>query len=161
MRLRARIAAVAVLASAAGVVHAKQPHAPSEALQILPDETESFTRSEGGRTSALTGRPLALYRVNYPVRPGTPEQMAREYLAAHASQLGVAPDASDLRFVASRYGLATTTVGYGGASDVKVHFGLGRDELVKTLTLRWPSGTVQVIEGVEANQVLLVEEPEK
>ncbi len=60
-----------------------------------------------------------------------------------------------------QFGLATTTVGYGGASDVKVHFGLGRDELVKTLTLRWPSGTVQVIEGVEANQVLLVEEPEK
>lgn len=113
MRPRARIASVAVLAAAVAVpVHAKQPHAPSDALQVLPDEAEAFSRTEGGRTSALTGRPLALYRVNFPVRPGTPEQMAREYLAAQASRLGLAPGASDLRFVASRYGLATTTVAF-------------------------------------------------
>jgi hypothetical protein len=60
-----------------------------------------------------------------------------------------------------QHGLAGTSVGYGGASDAKVHFGLGRDELVKTLTLRWPSGTLQVLEAVKADQVLVVEEPEK
>jgi hypothetical protein len=60
-----------------------------------------------------------------------------------------------------QHGLAVTSVGYGGASDVKVHFGLGPDEVVKRLTLRWPSGAVQVLEGVKTNQVLLVEEPER
>lgn len=115
MRLRARIAAAAVLAATVALplpALAKQAHAPSAALQILPDEAEAFSRTEGGRTSAFTGRPLALYRVNFPVRPGTPEQMAREYLAAQASQLGLAPGAADLRFVALRHGLATTTVAF-------------------------------------------------
>jgi fungalysin/thermolysin propeptide len=115
MRLRARIAAAAVLAATVALPFpalAKQPHAPSLALQILPDEAEAFSRTEGGRTSALTGRPLALYRVNFPVAPGTPEQMARQYLAAQAAEFGLAPGASDLRFVASRYGLATTTVAF-------------------------------------------------
>ena len=50
MRLRARFAAAAVLAVAVTVpVHAKQPHAPSRALQVLPDEGEAFSRTESGR----------------------------------------------------------------------------------------------------------------
>jgi hypothetical protein len=114
MRRSTRLAAAAVLAAAAAAVpaQAKQAHPPSEALQILPDETEAFARTEAGRTSAVTGRALALYRVNFPVRKGTPEQMAREFLVARASQLGLAPDASDLRFVAMRHGLASTTVAF-------------------------------------------------
>ena len=116
MRLRARIAAAAVLATVVALPFpalAKQPHAPSLALQVLPDETEASSRTESGRISSLTGRPLSLYRVNYPVRPGTPEQMAREYLVARASQLGLQKaDASDLRVVGTRVGEASTTVAF-------------------------------------------------
>ena len=54
-----------------------------------------------------------------------------------------------------------TAVGYGCASDVRVHFGLGKDETVTKLEVRWPSGTVQVLEGVASDQVLVVKEPEK
>jgi hypothetical protein len=60
-----------------------------------------------------------------------------------------------------QHGHAVTTVGYGGASDVKLHFGLGRADVVKAVRLRWPSGAVQVVENVKANQVLVVEEPEQ
>jgi Fungalysin/Thermolysin Propeptide Motif len=116
MRLRARIAAAAVLAATVALpfpAFAKQPHAPSLALQILPDEAEASSRTEAGRVSALTGRPLSLYRVNFAVRPGTPEQMAREYLVARASQLGLPKaDASDLRVVGTRVGEASTTVAF-------------------------------------------------
>jgi len=59
------------------------------------------------------------------------------------------------------HGHVNTAVGYGGASDARVHFGLGKDEVVTRLTLRWPSGAVQVLEQVAPNQVLLVREPEK
>jgi hypothetical protein len=52
-------------------------------------------------------------------------------------------------------------VGYGGASDIRVHFGLGKDEAATKLEVRWPSGTVQVLENVASNQVLVVTEPEK
>jgi hypothetical protein len=46
------------------------------------------------------------------VRPAKPEQMAREYLVARASQLGLKADASDLRVVATREGEASTTVAF-------------------------------------------------
>ena len=60
-----------------------------------------------------------------------------------------------------RHSHVNSAVGYGGASDIRVHFGLGKDETVTKLEVRWPSGTVQVLENVASNQVLEVKEPEK
>jgi len=60
-----------------------------------------------------------------------------------------------------RHGHVNTAVGYGGASDIRVHFGLGKDETVTKLEVRWPSGALSVLEGVAPNQVLVVKEPEK
>jgi hypothetical protein len=54
-----------------------------------------------------------------------------------------------------------SAVGYGCASDIRVHFGLANNETATRLEVRWPSGTVQVLEGVAAGQVLVVKEPEK
>lgn len=53
-----------------------------------------------------------------------------------------------------------TAVGYSSASDPRVHFGLGKDAVVAELRLEWPSGTVDVLTGVEADQVLTVREGE-
>jgi hypothetical protein len=58
------------------------------------------------------------------------------------------------------YSHVNTAVGYGGASDPRVHFGLGQETVVKTLEITWPSGIVQTLEDVEADQVLVVTEPE-
>jgi enediyne biosynthesis protein E4 len=58
-----------------------------------------------------------------------------------------------------RYGYVNTAVGYGGASDRRVHFGLGVDGVVDELTVTWPSGTVQTLKKVAADQVLTVREP--
>ncbi len=44
-------------------------------------------------------------------------------------------------------------------NDFRVHFGLGQKRLVETLELHWPSGEVQTLHNVEANQVLTVREP--
>ena len=60
-----------------------------------------------------------------------------------------------------RHGHVTTSGGYGCASDVRVHFGLGKDEKVTKLEVRWPSGTLQVLEDVAVDRVLVVKEPEK
>jgi enediyne biosynthesis protein E4 len=46
-----------------------------------------------------------------------------------------------------------------GSSDPRVHFGLGTAERVDRIEIRWPSGTLQVLEGVPVNQVLKVKEP--
>jgi hypothetical protein len=39
-----------------------------------------------------------------------------------------------------------------------VHFGLGDAEKVDTLTIRWPSGKVQVLKGLKADRHIVVEE---
>jgi hypothetical protein len=57
-----------------------------------------------------------------------------------------------------QYNHVNTAVGYGCASDVRVHFGLGPDSLVKELQITWPSGTVQTLRDVKADQVLTVKE---
>ena len=54
-----------------------------------------------------------------------------------------------------------SAVGYGCASDIRVHFGLGKNEAAAKLEVRWPSGRLQVLEGIASNQVLQVKEPEK
>jgi hypothetical protein len=59
----------------------------------------------------------------------------------------------------TQYGYVNTAVGYGCASDRRVHFGLGKDSVVTDLTLTWPSGKTQRLENVAADQVLTVREP--
>jgi enediyne biosynthesis protein E4 len=59
---------------------------------------------------------------------------------------------------AEQFNHATTSVGYASSSDRRVHFGLARDNLVRTLEIRWPSGTVQVLKDVRADQILTIKE---
>ena len=59
-----------------------------------------------------------------------------------------------------QYSHVNTAVGYGCASDPRVHFGLGKDAVVKELRLEWPSGTVDVLRDVKADQILTVREGE-
>jgi hypothetical protein len=53
---------------------------------------------------------------------------------------------------------ATTSVGFASSSDPRVHFGLGRSSVVKSLEITWPSGKRQKLENLRANRVLTVEE---
>ncbi len=52
----------------------------------------------------------------------------------------------------------TTAVGYTSSSDSRVHFGLGKNRLIKDVEIRWPSGIQQVLHEVAADQILTVEE---
>ncbi len=47
---------------------------------------------------------------------------------------------------------------YLSHNDLRVHFGLGQIQLVERLELYWPSGIVQVLENIAADQTLLVHE---
>ena len=61
----------------------------------------------------------------------------------------------------SQYNHVNTAVGYGCASERPVHFGLGKDSLVKQLKVTWPSGAVQTLQDIAANQVLTLREPDR
>jgi hypothetical protein len=48
--------------------------------------------------------------------------------------------------------------GYLSQDDARVHFGLGNAPKAETVTITWPSGTVQTLHDVAADRVLTVEE---
>jgi hypothetical protein len=52
-----------------------------------------------------------------------------------------------------------STTGYLSQNDPRIHFGLGKKERVEKLEIIWPSGKVQVLENLKANQILEVIEP--
>jgi hypothetical protein len=47
---------------------------------------------------------------------------------------------------------------YLSSSDPRVHWGLGDVTRLDTLTIRWPSGKEQILRGVDADQILRVDE---
>jgi enediyne biosynthesis protein E4 len=56
------------------------------------------------------------------------------------------------------YNHVTTSVGFMSSSDKRVHFGLGAENTIKSLEIRWPSGIVQTLKKVRADQILTVTE---
>jgi enediyne biosynthesis protein E4 len=59
-----------------------------------------------------------------------------------------------------QYNEVTTAGSYASSSDKRAHFGLGHDSVVREIELRWPSGAVQVMRNVKADQILrVIEEP--
>jgi hypothetical protein len=50
-------------------------------------------------------------------------------------------------------------MGFASQNDRRVHFGLGNAEVADRVTIRWPSGQVQVLEGLEAGNAYSIQEP--
>ena len=48
--------------------------------------------------------------------------------------------------------------GYFSQSDLRVHFGLGKADKVDVLEIHWPSGQVDAIKDIKANQLVYVKE---
>jgi len=59
----------------------------------------------------------------------------------------------------SQYVTVTTAGSYLSSSDKRAHFGLGTAKLAQAIQIRWPSGIVQTLNNLPADQVLKVEEP--
>ena len=52
-----------------------------------------------------------------------------------------------------------STTGYLSQNDHRLHFGLGKNEMVESIEIKWPSGKIQVIDNSKANQILKIIEP--
>lgn len=59
---------------------------------------------------------------------------------------------------AKQTGFVTTAGSYLSSHDKRLHFGLGKERSVKSIEVRWPSGTVQTWRDVAANQVFQAKE---
>jgi hypothetical protein len=59
----------------------------------------------------------------------------------------------------AQYNHMTTSVGYASSSDGPVHFGLGAENQADLIEIHWPSGIIQTLQNVSADQVLKLTEP--
>ena len=59
----------------------------------------------------------------------------------------------------AHYATVTTAGSYLSSGDKRLHFGLGPDATVQEVGIRWPSGIVQTLNNVTADQVVRVDEP--
>ncbi len=58
----------------------------------------------------------------------------------------------------SQWQTVTTASSYLSSSDPRLLFGLGKATSASTLTIRWPSGTIQTLRNIPADQYLTVDE---
>jgi hypothetical protein len=61
---------------------------------------------------------------------------------------------------AEQYGIVSTAGSYLSSSDRRVHFGLGKDAVINLIEITWPTGKIQRMTDVKADQILIVKEPE-
>lgn len=53
-----------------------------------------------------------------------------------------------------------STTGYLSQNDSRIHFGLLKNETVEKIEIKWPSGKLQILDSIKANQILTIKEPE-
>ena len=59
----------------------------------------------------------------------------------------------------TQYATVSTAGSYQSSSDKRIHFGLGKETVVSRIEIRWPSGIIQVLKNVKADQLLRIDEP--
>ena len=60
---------------------------------------------------------------------------------------------------AAQYNEVSFAAGYASSSAGPIHFGLGRNATVDSVEIRWPSGAVQELKNVAADQLVKIKEP--
>jgi enediyne biosynthesis protein E4 len=58
------------------------------------------------------------------------------------------------------YNHVTASVGFMSSSDLRVHFGLGSEKLIREVEIKWPGGAVQRLDQVKADSLLKIEQPD-
>jgi hypothetical protein len=58
-----------------------------------------------------------------------------------------------------QFAAVTTAGSYLSSSDKRVHFGLGKEQIVESVEIRWPSGIVQTLRNIPADQIMQIDEP--
>ncbi len=69
---------------------------------------------------------------------------------------------SEVRLVTSKgqqCATVSTAGSYLSSSDKRVHFGLGPESVAQSIEIRWPSGIVQTLKNIRADQILQADEP--
>ena len=99
--LSSLLSIILMLLALSPFTEAKKPVGQRQ-LEMIPEETEASYRLGNMRIAQESGVPRALYRIDYPVTPDSPLNMARQYLRDHAELLQLPADLAILRHTVTR-----------------------------------------------------------
>ena len=113
-----------------------------------------------GRLDAVVSNVNGPARLFHNVSTGTGHWLALKLVGKSSSRDGIGSKVTvTLPSGRKLYNHCTTSVGYASSSEPLVRFGLGPQTTMKLVQIRWPSGQLQELRDVPADQVLRVREP--
>ena len=113
-----------------------------------------------GRLDAVVANVNGLARLFHNVTPNAGRWLALKLTGTRSNRDGIgAKVALTLPSGRQLYNHCSTSVGYASSSEPLVRFGLGTEPVAKLIQIHWPSGQVQELHDVKADQVLRVREP--
>jgi enediyne biosynthesis protein E4 len=113
-----------------------------------------------GRLDAVVAKVNGLARLFHNVTPNAGHWLALKLTGTRSNRDGIgAKVALTLPSGRQLYNHCSTSVGYASSSEPLVRFGLGKEAVAKLIQIHWPSGQVQELHDVKADQVLKVREP--
>lgn len=113
-----------------------------------------------GRVDAVVTNVNGPARLFHNITEGAGHWLALKLTGTHSNRDGIgAKIAVTLPDGRKLYNHCTTSVGYASSSEPLVRFGLGNATTAKLIEIRWPSGEMQQVHDVKADQVLKLREP--
>jgi len=113
-----------------------------------------------GRLDAVVSNVNGPARLFRNVTSSTGHWLALKLTGARSNRDGIgAQIAVTLPSGRKLYNHCTTSVGYASSSEPLVRFGLGKEAVAKLIEIRWPSGQVQQLHDITADQIVKVREP--
>ncbi len=112
-----------------------------------------------GRVDAVITTNGGLAHVLHNQTAGTNRWLTLKLVGHKSNRDGIGAVVQLTSAMGTQWVTVTTASGYLSSGDPRVHFGLGSESVAKSVTIRWPSGTVQVLKDVKGDRILQVDEP--
>lgn len=90
--------------------------------------------------------------------PGTNHWITLNLVGTKSNRDGIGAQVKITTDTGEQYATVTTSGSYQSSSDKRVHFGLASSTNIKAIEIRWPSGIIQKLSDVKADQILTVKE---
>jgi enediyne biosynthesis protein E4 len=91
--------------------------------------------------------------------PGQNHWLAVSLHGTKSNRDGIGARVKVVTKAGTQYNRQTSSVGYASSSLGPIHLGLGAESVAQTVEIDWPSGMVQTLHDVPADQILKVTEP--
>jgi hypothetical protein len=91
--------------------------------------------------------------------PGENHWLEIQLQGTRSNRDGIGAQVKIVSASGSQFNHKSNAAGYASSSAGPIHFGLGKDKIVNLVEIRWPSGTIQTLKDVPADQVLTIKEP--